>query len=483
MTSEPLADPKLAELVAALPEELSGPAERRAELAELLEALAQKPVPTGRVPRLWALGTLQARVAVAYGLCAVRGLFAGADERTRLRNDAHLKSAVQLLGGMGYLRGAIMKLGQTIASYPDLVPEEYIDVLGALHFEAPPMHFSLLREQVRRELGADPEDLFAEFDTHAFAAASLGQVHRARTRNGQEVAVKVQYPNIGRTITADLANMKALLTPMRLMRDWDNLMECLEEVRETMSRETDYEREADTADRVRAEFADLDDIVVPRVHRDLSTARVLTLDLVRGAHLPELLAGHPSQERRDLHGAQVMRVVARLLYAKLVLADPNPGNFLFLEDGRLGVIDFGCYRALEGRDWDIFLRGDAAVVPTIAGGDEALREVICDGTLMTADEVDDDRFAHLRATVDWLWEPFATDEPFDFGDEAYMRRGIDAYSSLMRRYGYHRQLPVFLWTNRTFAGVRALAYAMGSRVPLKRINDAERERAGIRHQG
>ncbi len=135
--------------------------------------------------------------------------------------EAHLRAAVKILRTMGYLRGAAMKLGQALANLPSIVPDQIVETLERLHFEAPPMHFALLRERVRNELGREPEEAFATFDTRAFAAASLGQVHRATLHSGAAVAVKIQYPAIGRSIRSDFRNLSALLLPLRLGRGWE----------------------------------------------------------------------------------------------------------------------------------------------------------------------------------------------------------------------------------------------------------------------
>jgi predicted unusual protein kinase regulating ubiquinone biosynthesis (AarF/ABC1/UbiB family) len=114
---------------------------------------------------------------------------------------------------MGYMRGAVMKVGQLLANLPTLLPDQIADVLASLHFEAPPMHYGLIRETLLDELGNEPEKIFDSFDRKAFAAASLGQVHRARLKNGEDVAVKIQYPNIARTINADLRNLRTVMQP------------------------------------------------------------------------------------------------------------------------------------------------------------------------------------------------------------------------------------------------------------------------------
>ncbi len=469
-------DPRIAELVAELPEDLDDPG-RGGELQDLLSLLSREPAPTSRVLRMWSLGSLQARIAAAYGLAWVRGFFRDAGEQTRLQSEAHLRVALRLLGTMGYLRGAIMKIGQTLASYPRVLPDELVETLEALHFQAPPMHFALLREHVRRELGAEPEELFAAFDTRAFAAASLGQVHRARLKSGEEVCVKVQYPNIARTIRADCANARALLQPLRFLKDWDNLMELGAEVERMFGVETDYRSELANAEKVRAVLADLgDEIVVPRTYPELSTGRVLTMELLHGLHPTELVRRNPRQELRDRHGTQIMRVVARLMCSgRMFHADPNPGNYLCLPDGRLGLLDFGCVRACDADEWDVMELAHRA----LRHGGEDLRASVQRGARLTDEEMrDEERVRLIASTCEWLWEPLRKDEPFDFGQEDYLRRGFAIMGELFRRRML-RSMPVFTWVNRTMYGVRGLAYRLRARVNMKRIGDQEMERAGL----
>jgi hypothetical protein len=468
-------DPKTAELVAELPEDLQGPATRERELADLLATLAHKPVPTNRVLRMWCLGTLQARIAAAYMVHWIRRGFAGQEEKERLRNEVQLKAAVRLLGSMGYMRGAVLKVGQVLGNYPQMVSADFADLLKSLHFEAPPMHFSLLREQVRNELGGDPEDLYASFDTEAFAAASLGQVHRARLKSGEEVAVKIQYPNIARTIRADFANLRAFLQPMRFTKDWGNTMDQAAEIEATLLRETDYGQELENAEKVRRSLRDLDDVIVPRMYPGLSSPHVLTMDFVPGPHVDAYMKTNPRQELRDRHGSLVVRVISRLFHADhAFLADPNPGNYMFLSDGRLGMVDFGCLRTATPEEWEIFELG----IRGYREGGAMLREAIQASTLLSDEEMEDEeRYRMSEASCDWFWEAMREDAPFDFGDEDYLRRGLEHMGLLIKRR-YTRSLPVLTWMNRTFYGVRALLYLLRARVNLHRIDAEEAARAG-----
>src|SRR4051794_12828943 len=211
------------ELMAALPqEEAESPAPQLAGLSDVVLRSSLQPVPVGRFRRLTALGTLQAKIGAAYLFHWLRGWFKSAEENKRLLAEAHWRTALRVLDSMGYLRGAVMKIGQTLANFPDIAPKEFVETLERLYFDAPPMHWSLLREMVLSELGYDTEDVFASFDKQAFSAASLGQVHRARLKTGAEVAVKIQYPGIARTVREDFRNFSLYLLPGSLNRDWQS---------------------------------------------------------------------------------------------------------------------------------------------------------------------------------------------------------------------------------------------------------------------
>lgn len=380
--------PTIAELIEALPEDDRTDASANDQLHALLARIADKPVPVGRLIRLWTFGTLQAKLAAAYLAWWVRSFPSTPEAKQRALNETHLQSAIKLLGGMGYLRGAIMKVGQLLANYPDVVPQEFADVLGRLHFQAPPMHFSLLREFVRNELGDDPENIFDDFETEAFAAASLGQVHRARLKqSGQRVAIKIQYPNIARTIRDDMSNMKAIIAPMRLGSDWDNIELQFDDIRRMLDLETDYEQEAEHLRIARIAFTAGDEVVVPRVFPEFSTKRVLTMQYLEGRHLNEFLETNPPQELRDRHGRQIAFALFRLSYGShLLYADPHPGNFFFMTDGQLGLIDFGCCHQYSEADVDYLNEEERAMY----GDRDTVRRALIRGTDMTPKQQQDE---------------------------------------------------------------------------------------------
>ena len=456
--------PRIAELIDALPVESQEAVEPGAALQDLLRELSHKRVPIGRLNRFWVLGTLQAKIAAAYLAWWIRGGYATSDERQTTLNETHLKAALKLLGGMTYLRGAIMKVGQIIATHPNVVPEQFADVLGHLHFEAPPMHFSLLREFVRNELGADPQEVFDGFETKAFAAASLGQVHRAWLKGtGQRVAVKIQYPNIGRTIRDDFRNMLAFITPLRLSGDWDNLKAQFDDVRHMLDLETDYEHEAENLRIARSAFTEDDGIVVPRVFPEVSTRRVLTMEYVEGLHLEPFLSTGPSQELRDAFGRKIGLTVFRLFYSKgLIYADPQPGNYLFMPDGRLGAIDFGCCHRQSDRDIECCVEVERACLES----PEALRRSLARGSDLTPrQEADDTRMELLSQWLEWVRQPVECAGPFDFSDPDYFRRGVQLYGELLRRR-YTRSRPSNTWFAKSAYGMRAMFARLEARFDL-----------------
>jgi aarF domain-containing kinase len=470
-------NPKTAELIAALPDlecelDLAG----TGALEETLTELTAGPVPGGALRRLWALGGLKAQVALAYAAYWARTWFADADRRERELAEAHLRAALQTLQTMGYLRGAAMKVGQSLANFPDLLPDEIVETLERLHFDAPPMHFTLLREHLRNELGREPQEAFASFEPRAFAAASLGQVHRATLKTGQEVAVKIQYPAIGRSIRSDFRNLSAFLLPLRLGRGWEAIRTQLEEIRRAIEQETDYQREAELQRRAYALFHEDDLIVVPRVFDEFSTRRVLTMEYLEGDHIQAFLARNPPQERRDYFGGLVSQAATRLhLASRLLYADPHPGNYLFRADGGLGWLDFGCVRPYSDREWECMRLSDAAISGNHRDAERALRANL---GLSDGDDIDRELLEENIEFGRWMWRPLFTDGAFDFGNPGYLREGVDRFAALLRRRFPATVLSMNSINVRWCFGTVAMLYRLRARVDVKAIYLRERVAAG-----
>lgn len=465
--------PSVGELLRALPEQPEAGEDEA--LPEPLAVAALRPVPVGRWRRLRLLGTLQAKIGAAYLFYWIRGWFRKADEKERLLAEAHWKTALRLLDSMGYLRGAVMKVGQTLANFPDIVPREFVQTLEQLHFDAPPMHWSLLREMVHNELGDEPENLFASFEKRAFAAASLGQVHRGRLKSGEEVAVKIQYPGIARTVRDDFRNLLLFLLPGRLGKDWDNVKDQLDDLRMRLERETDYEAEAATLTKVQPLFREDDGIVIPRVFPQYSTARVLTMERLGGVHLDEFLATEPSQEVRNEFARKMVRAWYRMLFAgRLSYADMHPGNFLFMDDGRLGLIDFGFVLAHSDDEWELLRKIDRAMTTGLRQDRIESQKAWC---AITDEPADADRLRVSEEFADWCWRCRYWGGPFDFGDEADFRKGIDLFTEMVAKR-YSRARPTTPTIARLNFGVRSMLYRLKANIDIRPLAEEEVKATG-----
>ena len=465
--------PTVSELIRALPD-----VETSTEAAPLEEpwSAALRSVPVGRWRRLRLLGTLQAKIAAAYAFYWIRGWFRNAKSRERLLAETHWQTALSLFDSMSYLRGAVMKIGQTLANFPDIMPQAFVETLEQLHFDAPPMHWMLLREMVYNELGEDPENLFASFDQRAFAAASLGQVHAARLKNGTEVAVKIQYPGIGRTIREDFRNFFLFLLPGRLSKDWQYVKNQFDDLRRRLEQETDYQAEAAALTRIRPLFRDDEGILVPRVYPQHSTTRVLTMERLDGVHLQEFLDGNPAQQERDEFARKIVRAWYRMQYAgRLLYADFHPGNFLFMDDGRLGLLDFGFVLPLDDELWPVMRDMDRAF--TTGRREDRIAAVKEWSGGITDDPADADHLRLAEEFADWEMRARYCGGPFDFGDEADFRRGIDLFNECVRKR-YSKSRPCTPVIVRQHMGWRSVLYRLKAKIDIRPIAEEEVKATG-----
>ncbi len=317
-------------------------------------AYKDKP-PTSKLGRLSRLAGLAPR-AIPFALEGARRALGKQrseedEEAARKKMIAEAKKTGEaMLKTLGEMKGLPLKFGQ-MASYIDgIAPpgyeEKFQSALKKLLDKAPPLSPEAAIQMVTSEFGAPPSEVFAEWEREPFAAASIGQVHRAVTKDGARVAVKVQYPGMDKAIENDLKSLSLLESMVSPITRKLNARQTIDELREVFTAELDYAREAEMADLFRRLSAGDADVVVPRVYHSLTTRRVLTLEYIDGMSYAEFCE-RGTQEERNRSGVTIWRFMFRsMLKYGVLYADPHPGNYRFLADGRVAFLDFGCVKML-----------------------------------------------------------------------------------------------------------------------------------------
>jgi predicted unusual protein kinase regulating ubiquinone biosynthesis (AarF/ABC1/UbiB family) len=302
-----------------------------------------------RISRGAALARLALRIGGRYVARSPRLLFASVERRGALRHDLALRSADEVAEELGSMKGVLMKLGQMASYIYEDMPATVRASMSRLQHKAPPMTPDLAAGVIVEELGGPPERVFTEWDPIPFAAASIGQVHRAITRDGRAVAVKVQYPGIARSITSDLRNVSLLRRVVGAAFPGLDTRSFVDELADRLQEEVDYLREAESQELFASFYDGHPFIHIPHVLPELSTARVLTSELVSGATFDELLTWN--QHEKDLAAEAIHRFVFRSLYRLHAFnGDPHPGNYLFHRAGRVTFLDFGLTKLFTDED-------------------------------------------------------------------------------------------------------------------------------------
>jgi predicted unusual protein kinase regulating ubiquinone biosynthesis (AarF/ABC1/UbiB family) len=288
-----------------------------------------------------------ARAARYLAVGAQAGGFAARLAGGRLFGEGGDGDALALARALGGLKGPLMKAAQLIATIPEALPADYAEALLTLQSEAPPMGAAFVKRRMVAELGASWREKFAEFDLHPAAAASLGQVHRAKTLDGVDVACKLQYPDMASAVEADLAQLDLALALHRRLDPAIDPREAAREIAERLREELDYHREARHAALYKLMLADRGEVRVPAVHENLSTGRLLTLDWLEGQKLLELV-GAAEEERNAVARAIFTAWWAPFARFGVIHGDPHLGNYsVFHQAGAaagISLLDYGCIR-------------------------------------------------------------------------------------------------------------------------------------------
>lgn len=299
---------------------------------------------TSRVGRTARMVGGSMRMSARHLWRRLRRAFSSAEARAELDRRAHEQSAKQALETMGQMKGALMKLGQIVSFMDESLPEAYQEQLKKLQAQAPAMSYDVVARVVREELGNEPEALFNRFDREPIAAASIGQVHRARLKDGTDVVVKVQYPGVDEAIRADLDNYGMLMAITGAVMPNVDVAPIVKELQERLTEELDYRVEARNQADFRRLFDGHESIFVPRPFPELSGKRVLVSELVGGRGFYDFLEGASDADRRRAVLALRTFVFDSIYLHGIFNGDPHPGNYLFMPDGKVAFLDFGCVK-------------------------------------------------------------------------------------------------------------------------------------------
>lgn len=299
---------------------------------------------TVRTVRALRVGEVFSKIFFRYRLFALSAPMHG-EERERKLNELHQELALYYRRQALALRGGLLKIGQFASSRMDVLPKPYLEALSDLQDRVPPLSFETVRPVVERELRAPLEEVFTSFEEQAVAAASIGQVHRAKLAGGAQVAVKVQYPGIASILLDDLAAAEQVARRVEALSGFP-LQSLAAELKEHMAQELDFRKEAAVQERFREMLAGKE-VIVPALYPKLCTERLLVSEWVEGERVREWLVGAKAAERAKLLHSLLDIFCRQVLQHGVFQADPHPGNILVTSEGVPVLLDFGCCKVLD----------------------------------------------------------------------------------------------------------------------------------------
>jgi predicted unusual protein kinase regulating ubiquinone biosynthesis (AarF/ABC1/UbiB family) len=382
--------------------------------------------------------------------------------------QSHEEIADILFDALGELKGVSVKIAQQVALGMPFLSPIYLEKISKSFSAIPPINKALVRKIIKTELGDTPQKVFDSFEMEAFAAASLGQVHLA-TKDAQSLAVKVQYSGIKKSIETDMSLIHFALKRFAKGHDVSHL---IQEIEARLYEEIDYEKEAKNCAFFYKHLQNKD-ISIPKVYKQFSTQKVLTTSLLKGVTFETFLAQNPSQESKN-HYAQLLfdSFFDALYRLRHIHADPNPGNFIFMENNRLGLIDFGCVKSISQEFLSQYNQLHLNLIDHKSDEDIVLDYVKLG---MISQESDKKMLAFYQEVIkplDSLYKEPLIDDSYDFSIHTdFSKRGFEMIFEVQQKQTHsgHKLNAQFFFINRTFIGYYALFEKMSAQIDTRKV--------------
>jgi predicted unusual protein kinase regulating ubiquinone biosynthesis (AarF/ABC1/UbiB family) len=420
----------------------------------------QNSIPTTKVQRSAKFVKTGIKIGGNYIKHYSKKLFNPDLDKSELNED----NAADIYQSLSELKGSALKVAQMLSMDKNLLPQAYVDKFTQSQYNAPPLSGPLIVQTFRKYFGKNPDQIFDKFNIRSTNAASIGQVHQAEL-NGKKLAVKIQYPGVGDSISSDLKLVKPFAFRMLGMSEKE-LDVYMKEVEERLLEETDYELEVRRSIEFSNACANLENVVFPGYYPELSSKRIITMDWLEGKHLKEFLATNPSQELRDQIGQALWDFYNFQQHElRAVHADPHPGNFMITPEGNLGVIDFGCIKEMpEDFYYPFFSLTSTNLLDNKEETIKAFRQLDMIRRDDTPAQIEF-YYTQYKEMISLFALPYITDS-FDFSQTAFFDQlyGFGERISKMPEFKQARGVKHFIYVNRTNFGLYNILHELKAKV-------------------
>ncbi len=422
-------------------------------------------IPTGKIQRASKLMTTGVKVGGNYLKYYGKKLVNSETTRDELNES----NAEDIYDSLKDLKGSALKVAQMLSMEKNILPNAYVEKFSLSQFQVPPLSAPLVRKTFQRYFGDTPESLYDTFDANSIAAASIGQVHKA-TKDGKELAVKIQYPGVAESISSDLAMVKPFAMKMFNIKGKDS-DKYFQEVEGKLLEETDYILEVKQSKEISGACKNIPNLRFPKYYAELSGERIITMDWMHGEHLSVFAKKNTDQEKADKLGQSLWDFYMFQMHElKRVHADPHPGNFLVDSEANLIAIDFGCVKTVPK---EFYVPYFELARPENINNPEIFREKMYELEILKKEDTPEETkfFSELFYEMLSLFtKPFHGDT-FDFADEEFFGKIGELSTKYskdteIRKMNGNRGSEHFLYINRTFFGLYNLMNDLGAKVQI-----------------